>query len=98
MNFVFHPEARADLLDARAWYESKQKGLGDDFVSEVDASLRRISEHPRAFPLLLNDMRRARLKRFVVYSIIFEKISDQTIFIYSVFHGHRSPKVWRSRR
>jgi hypothetical protein len=36
-----HPEARAELRSAALWYDERQPGLGDEFISEVAASLKR---------------------------------------------------------
>lgn len=33
MKFEFHPEARLEFLDAVRYYESRQSGLGEHFIS-----------------------------------------------------------------
>src|SRR5437773_2601685 len=39
-----HPEARAELRSAALWYEERRPGLGDEFISEISASLDRVSD------------------------------------------------------
>ena len=41
MTVILRPEAEADLEEARSWYETQRTGLGDEFIEEVDAVLRR---------------------------------------------------------
>ena len=42
MRIGSHPEAELELEAAALWYEEKQTGLGDDFLDEFAATLRRI--------------------------------------------------------
>ncbi len=59
--FVFHPAARADLRDARDWYEAQRTGLGREFGDVIAATLDRIAPHPEAYPDVLGSLRRAVL-------------------------------------
>ena len=40
MNFAFHPEAEDEFLDAIAYYQNCDDGLGLDFVEEVFAAIK----------------------------------------------------------
>ena len=95
--FILHPQADEELRSSMAWYEEKREGLGAAFLNEVDSCLHRIEEYPDAFPIAVGQARRATLHRFTSYSIIYEKISDNVFYVYSVFHGHRDPNVWQDR-
>jgi len=44
------PEAELDLAEAYVWYESRRNGLGEEFLSSVDACLEGIRRHPRCTP------------------------------------------------
>jgi hypothetical protein len=46
------PEAVAELADAAAWYESREPGLGDRLLGEVERMLPTLGDRPRSFPLL----------------------------------------------
>ena len=48
MRIVFRPEARDELLEARAWYESKATGLGLEFARVVEAAVALASRNPDA--------------------------------------------------
>jgi plasmid stabilization system protein ParE len=45
-----HPEARAELRRAALWYDEQRPGLGDEFLSEISASLDRVSDAPESYP------------------------------------------------
>jgi len=40
----FRPEAAADLEEAAEWYEAQKRGLGLEFLDQVQATLDRIAE------------------------------------------------------
>ena len=95
MSFVFHPEAEAEFEAAVAWYEEHEAGLGLDFASEVDATIRQALVMPLAWPALDEGIRRVLVNRFP-YGIIYAP-SDDGIFIVGVMHLRREPDYWRKR-
>jgi hypothetical protein len=46
------------------WYEAQREGLGERFVSEVDALIDRIRYHPLQFPVIEPPVRRGLLHCF----------------------------------
>ena len=62
----FRPEARAEIREARSWYESRAAGLGRVFLGEVDAVIASIQVFPQMFGAVTDDeqVRRALLRRF----------------------------------
>ena len=46
VELVIAPEAEQDLDDAYAWCEEQRVGLGEDFLSNVDASIHLICRFP----------------------------------------------------
>ena len=40
------PEARQDIQDGIAWYNTQQPGLGRKFHAEVKASIEKLKTHP----------------------------------------------------
>jgi len=36
---IIRPEAEVDLSEAFSWYEEKRKGLGHDFLLQIEAGL-----------------------------------------------------------
>ena len=95
MNVKFLPEARAELLDAVAYYEGELSGLGLRLWDEVDqhiAWLERNHEVPR---LRLGGYRRVNLKMFPYY--ISYIVRDPVIWILAIAHGHTRPEYWIDR-
>jgi plasmid stabilization system protein ParE len=92
---VWTPEANEDLLDARAWYDNIRPELGDRFALAVEATVARLAEHPRQFPVVYRNRRRAGVRRFP-YSVFFE-LQENRIVVIACFHGRRNPRRWQSR-
>ena len=93
---VLRPQAAAELLDARDWYEEQRPGLGGAFATEVDMVLSRIVQAPLAYPRVHGETRRALVRRFP-YAIYFHAMPDE-IVVLAVIHGRRHPRHWQSRR
>ena len=92
---VFAPEAELDIAEAYAWYEARRVGLGEDFLSSVDACVENIRRQPDMFPLIHEGYRRSMIRRFP-YAVFYEH-AETTVTIYSVFHTSRDPDKWRQR-
>ena len=93
---VLRPQAEAELLDARGWYEDQRPGLGSTFAAEVDRALSAVLQAPLVYPRVQGEMRRALVRRFP-YAIYFRAMSDE-IVVLGVIHGRRHPRHWQSRR
>ena len=91
----FRPEAQAEALDTRMWYENRQAGLGDAFTIELEEIVRRISENPEQFRRVRGEIRRAVLNRFP-YAAYFR--ADEAQVIVLAIHGRQHPARWQSRR
>jgi plasmid stabilization system protein ParE len=89
------PEAQQDVADAFGWYEGRRPGLGEEFLSCVDASIQAIRRTPEMYPVVHETYRRALVRRFP-YAIFYEH-AEETVTIYSVFHTSRDPDKWRQR-
>lgn len=88
--------AKADVAVAFEWYEAHRAGLGEDFAEQVSAVYAAIEEHPLRFPIVLDDIRMALVRRFpyVIYFVVLPRHTS----VIAVMHGHRRPQVWRQRR
>ena len=47
---VFRPEADTELAETRAWYTGRQPDLGERFAADIERTVVRITESPKAFP------------------------------------------------
>jgi len=92
---VFLAEAEAEFKEAQAWYEERTPGLGQAFVTNVQAAIQRIRRAPVQFPAVDGEVRRALIRRFP-YGVFYLNEEDRIVVI-AVYHSSRDPKEWRSR-
>ena len=88
-------EAERDIAEAFAWYEERRAGLGEDFLTSLDASLQGLRRMPEMPPIAYKTFRRALIRRFP-YAVFYE-FEAQQVIVYSVFHTARDPRKWRQR-
>jgi hypothetical protein len=43
---ILFPEAEEEAIEAAAWYEQQQTGLGTEWLAELDRLIERIAEGP----------------------------------------------------
>ena len=93
MNYqvLVRPEAEEELEQAFLWYENKRKGLGHDFLLQVDAGLSFIQRNPEIHPEEYKISRKHLIKRFP-YKIIYI-IEQNIIVVLAVLHGRRNPDL-----
>lgn len=92
---VLAPEAEQDVSEAYDWYENRRHGLGEEFLSCVDACIQRICRVPELHAKVHEDYRRALVRRFPF--AIFYEYSSGAVKVYCVFHTSRNPDKWRER-
>ena len=96
MSYQFHPEAEAEYLEAVAYYEQRQPGLGASFLAEFESALAQVCEAPNRYPVERKpDIRRIRLTRFP-FAILFRE-SEGSVQVLAVAHRRRRPSYWLSR-
>jgi plasmid stabilization system protein ParE len=92
---ILAPEAEQDLEEAYVWYEHQRAGLGDDFLSNVDACMQAICRTPEIHSRIHEHYRRVLVRRFP-YAVFYEYVDEQVI-VYCIFHSSRDPQKWRQR-
>ena len=93
---IIVPEAQQDLEDAYNWYEGHKFGLGEEFLSCVDAGVQALYRSPNLYPKIFKEYRRALIRRFP-YAIFYEYTDQKLLIIYSFFHTSQEPNKWRKR-
>ena len=92
---VFTSEAEQDITEAYRWYEDRRAGLGEDFLSCVEACLGVIGRSPEMYAVVHENYRRGLVRRFP-YAVFFE-YGEGTVIVYGVFHTARDSDKWRQR-
>ena len=95
VELVFAPEVEQDVEEAYQWYEDRRIGLGEEFLSCVEAGIQYICRLPELHAKVTGDCRRVLLRRFP-YAIFYE-YRKNTVTVYSVFHTSQHPEKWKSR-
>jgi toxin ParE1/3/4 len=52
------PDAEQDMTDAYGWYERQRIGLGEEFLSRVDAGIQNIVRNPELHRVVYEKYRR----------------------------------------
>lgn len=94
-SLVIHEAAEAEINEAADFYDAQSPGLGNAFISEIDRTIRSISEFPRAAPVVRGHVRKRVIAKFP-YSLVYSVRPDE-IRILAVAHHRRRPFYWRDR-
>ena len=99
MNYqlIVRPEVDADLIEAEAWYEQQEAGLGREFLRAARETIDRLSANPLIYQVRSHrkQVRWVYPHRFP-YRIIFRVIRDKVV-IYAVVHAARHDRQWKPR-
>jgi len=96
-----HPDARVEFRSSALWYDEQRIGWGDEFITEISATLARVGEWPESFPTwpgipdLTPLIRKATIQRFP-YVIAFER-HEEHVLVLAVAHAKRRPQYWLAR-
>jgi toxin ParE1/3/4 len=88
-------EAELELREAVSYYESKNYGLGIDFLLEVESGLEAIRSFPNQCSLRKDGTRRYLIHCFP-YFIIYVYQNDH-IWVIAFAHCKRKPEYWNKR-
>ena len=97
----YHPLAAAEVVRAEAWYEKETAGLGDRFLTAVEATVVRGSRWPNAGrPVVIAPDGTVVNRKMPVggfpWAVGYE-VTDEKLFVLAVFHQHRKPAYWTDR-
>jgi len=95
MRYEFHPEARAEYLEAVAYYEDRQSGLGARFTLDIESTVQRIAEAPNRWRKIDGEIRRCLTHTFP-YGVLYSVEADH-VLVLAIMHHSREPGYWRSR-
>ena len=101
MNYtcLFHPLTQQDYNEAYTWYEEKQKGLGERFLTAFRKKIEEIALNPEAYGSRSKKKFREAHLDFFPYLIVY-KINkrDKVIYISSIHHTKKHPtKKYRKK-
>jgi len=92
---VVASEAEQDIAEAYAWYEGQRVGLGEEFLSCVDACIEAFRRMPELHAEIYQSYRRALVRRFPY--MVFYEFTGNVVTVYCVFHTSQDPDKWVRR-
>ncbi len=92
---IITPEAEEDVAEAKAWYNRKRAGLGDEFVLSVEAALDHIRRVPGGATEIAPGVLRVVVRR-IPYGVFYQVDQDQ-IAVVAVYSRKRDPRGWQGR-
>ncbi len=95
MRLVFHPDVELEISSSYSWYQEQAKGLGDDYLTELESSYDAIRELPNTWPKFKKDFRRFLLSKFP-FSVIYRSDGNK-IYVVAIMHNSRKPGYWVDR-
>jgi plasmid stabilization system protein ParE len=84
---VLSPDAKRDIRSALQWYFQQDIHLPLRFSVELKTVLKRIARHPKQFPVLKGEVRRARMKRFPYF--VHYTTNANKLIVVAVMHQRR---------
>lgn len=96
MRVKFHPEARQDLREGKAFYRQRSPIAGLAFAKEVAAAVSRIAAAPLRYAEGDHGTRSFSFPWRFPYSLVY-KIVESRIVIIAVAHHSKEPGYWRDR-
>jgi plasmid stabilization system protein ParE len=97
MRVKFHPEARLDLKEGKAFYRKRSPLAAVAFVQEIEKGLARIAEAPLRYPAGEHGTRELVLPWRFPYTIVY-RIHGNVLVIVAIAHQSREPRFWSHRR
>ena len=95
VEIIFAPKVEQDVAEAYAWYEGSRVGLGEEFLSCIDACVEAICRTPEMHAVVHKNYRRALIRRFP-YAVFYE-YTGGVATVYCIFHTSRDPAKWAQR-
>lgn len=92
---IFHPNVDDDLYEARAFYESRQVGLGDRFLATVRRVQSRVAATPLMHQVIWQTVRRSLVPNFP-YGVFYRVVGTR-VEVIAVYDLRRDPAGWQSR-
>lgn len=94
---IVRPEAEADIADAAVWYDTREPGLGLEFLSEVHSAITRALKNPDGFVRVRRSptVRRVLTRRFP-YRVFFI-VRPDAIVVCAVLHAAQHDRIWKGR-
>ncbi|MEK6375429.1 MAG: type II toxin-antitoxin system RelE/ParE family toxin [Acidobacteriota bacterium] len=93
--YRFLEDAEAEFQEHIRYFDEQSVGLGDKFIADVEAVLRRIRDFPKSGSPISRNVRKSVLRIFK-YNLLYVNEPEE-IMIVAVAPHKRRPGYWRKR-
>ena len=93
---VYRRKVGRDLAAGFSYYGDQTQGLGESFLTAVDAVFDAIERYPQMFAQVHGEVRRALVSRFPY--AVFYRVESKRVVVLAVLHTARDPKLWPQPR
>ena len=94
---IIHKAVKNDVIDAKDWYKSQQKGLEKRFASEVKTTISYLIKNPLLFQEKYKKVRFSFTELFPFGVHYHLNQETKTITVLGVFHTSMLPSKWHKR-
>jgi plasmid stabilization system protein ParE len=91
--FDLQPRADRELNESAGYYDEQVPGLGDRFLDEFLALMRRLLDHPRSGTVVEDEIRVARFRGFP-YDVYYQ-IEETRLVVLAITAQRREPGTWK---
>lgn len=92
---VYHRLAAGELISSARFYEERHPLLGEEFLAEVELTLKAVQKQPESGRLEKHDTRSYRVHRFP-FHVIYQ-IQPDRFWVVAIAHLSRQPGYWARR-
>ncbi len=96
MRIIIHNEAQAELQSIYIYYKSISILIANKFKEEVKSKYQFITENPKIYPTISQDIRKCNLDNYP-YSILYSE-NGNNIKVLAFAHFKRKPNYWKNRK
>jgi plasmid stabilization system protein ParE len=89
---IVRPSAQLDIDEAASWHYQRDPAVARRLFAELDAAFERIRQNPAQFPVVVEPIQRALLRKFP-YTVYFIVGGDLAAVV-AVIHQRRKPINW----
>jgi plasmid stabilization system protein ParE len=95
MRIIYEDAARQEGMEAAAWYEQQQQGLGTRFLTQWKNAENRMVANPEIHRCIQGELRKCRFVIFP-YALVFRTRGDD-LQVLAIMHMRRKPGYWNKR-
>ena len=94
---LVRPDVDRDIIEAEAWYNKQQPGLGAEFNRGVRENIRKLAADALIYPLRNRKLGvRWMIAGRFPYRIVYQ-VKQNTVIVLAVIHAARHDKEWLKR-